>query len=173
MEIQNGLEDYWRMENKTAIREKILSNNFTRKDYFFFKNNVQLIKQIYHPDLTAGIDLPEAITQMAEDSTKLRNIAVVYVVLFLILLFRHDKAQALINIIVITIVLLIMLWANACQRNLPVSTELRLIKLAIRMRKSSRHVPVRKKPASKRKKNDSVQANRRQAQGFSQKKVLS
>jgi len=135
MEIQNGLEDYWRMENKTAIREKILSNNFTRKDYFVFKSNVQLIKQIYHPDLTAGINLPEAITQMAEDSTKLRNIAVIYVVLFLILLFRHDKAQALINIIVITIVLLIMLWANACQRNLPVSTELRLIKLAIRMRK--------------------------------------
>lgn len=135
MEIQNGLEDYWRMENKTAIREKILSNNFTRKDYFVFKNNVQLIKKIYHPDLTAGINLPEAITQMAEDSTKLRNIAVIYAVLFLILLFRHDKAQALINIIVITIVLLIMLWANACQRNLPVSTELRLIKLAIRMRK--------------------------------------
>jgi len=135
METQNGLKDYWRMENNAAIREKILSNNFTRKDYFVFKNNVQLIKQIYHPDLTAGIDLPEAITQMAEDSTKLRNIAVVYVVLFLILLFRHDKAQALINIIVITIVLLIMLWANACQRNLPVSTELRLIKLAIRMRK--------------------------------------
>ncbi|MDN4625624.1 hypothetical protein [Erwinia sp. PsM31] len=135
MEIQNGLEDYWRMENKTAIREKILSNNFTRKDYFVFKNNVQLIKQIYHPDLTTGIDLPEAITQMAEDSTKLRNIAVIYVVLFLILLFRDDKVPVLINITVVTIVLLIVLWTNACQRHLPVSTELRLMKLAIRMRK--------------------------------------
>jgi len=123
------------MDNKAAIREKILSNNFTRKDYSVFKRNMKTVKKMYHPNLTSHIDLPEAITQMAEDSTKIRGGAPIYVILFLMLLFGNDKTEALIYITVMTIVMLIVLWTNASQRSLPISTDLRLMKLAFRMRK--------------------------------------
>jgi len=123
------------MDNRAAIREKILTNNFTRKDYSVFKRNMKTVKKMYHPDLTAHIDMPEAITQMAEDTSKIRGIIPVYVVLFLMLFLGHDKVGALIYIGVMTAVMMIVLWTNASQRSLPISTDLRLMKLAFRMRK--------------------------------------
>lgn len=35
-----------------------------------------------------------------------------------------------------TIMLFIVLWTNACQRHLPISTEWRLMSLAVRLRKT-------------------------------------
>jgi len=64
------------MTTKNQIRAFILSNNSTRRDYSAFKTNMQIVKKRYHPGLTAGVDLPEAITQMAEDSTSLKGHAI-------------------------------------------------------------------------------------------------
>jgi len=123
------------MTTKNQIRAFILSNNFTRRDYSAFKTNMQIVKKRYHPDLTAGVDLPEAITQMAEDSTSLKGFVILVVVMLLFMLCSSDPVSVLISLVIIIVAFAGSLWGHAKQRNLPVSTELRLMKLAFRMRK--------------------------------------
>ncbi|WP_410515746.1 hypothetical protein QO152_18715 [Pantoea allii] len=122
------------MERKTEIRKKILSNRFSRRDYRAFKTNMKIVKSRYHPDLTADLDLTESITQMAEDSTSLKGLVFTIVIMLIYSLRDFALMGLLFSFGLMLFVLAMIIWANAKQRNLPVMTELRLIKLAWRMR---------------------------------------
>jgi len=123
------------MDRKTQIRQQILTNGFTLKDYSAFKTNMKIVKKRYHPDLTKDVDLLESITQMAEDSTSLKGMATLFILMLLFMLRDSDPVGLLITLSITLAILAGSLWMHAKERNLPVSTELRLIKLAFRMRK--------------------------------------
>ncbi|RRZ96867.1 hypothetical protein [Erwinia sp. 198] len=123
------------MDRKTQIRQQILTNGFTLKDYSAFKTNMKIVKKRYHPDLTKDVDLLESITQMAEDSTSLKGMATLFIMMLLFMLRDSDPVALLITLSITLAILAVLLWMHAKGRNLPVSTELRLMKLAFRMRK--------------------------------------
>lgn len=123
------------MGRKAEIRAKIVSNNFTRKDYHAFKTNMRIVQARYHPDLTAGVDMPEAITQMAEDSSSLKAMVIINIVLPIIMFPAGRIGELLTSLIAVNIAFFAVLWSNAKERNLSLMTEFRLIKLAARMKK--------------------------------------
>jgi len=125
------------MDIRNQIRAKILSNKFTFKDYSAFKTNMKIVKKRYHPDLTADVDLLESITQMAEDSTSVKGLLFTNFIMLLVLLKEEHLTAAFVffAFALATVISFCMVWIRAKERNLPVSTEFRLIKLAIRMRK--------------------------------------
>jgi len=122
------------MDRKTEIRKKILSNRFTPQDYSAFETNMKIVKKRYHPDLTANLDLAESITQMAEDSSSLKGLAFMLMIMQLFFLHVLSRGGVIFSIGVMIFVIAFPIWMNARNRNLPFMTELRLMKLAWRLR---------------------------------------
>ncbi|RAR72124.1 hypothetical protein C7420_103299 [Pantoea ananatis] len=122
------------MDRKTEIRKKILSNRLTPQDYSGFKTNMKIVKKRYHPDLTANFDLTESITQMAEDNSSLKGLA--FMLMIMLLFFQHELSRGgvIFSIGVMIFVIAFSIWMNARNRNLPFMAELRLMKLAWRLR---------------------------------------
>lgn len=122
------------MDRKTEIRKKILSNRFTPQNYNAFKTNMKIVKKRYHPDLTADLDLTESITQMAENNSSLKGLAFMLMIMLLFFLQELARGGVTFSIGVMILVIAFSIWINVRNRNLPFTTELRLMKLAWRLR---------------------------------------
>lgn len=114
------------------IRHKIITNGFENNELFRLRHNLKNIKKNLHPNLTKDLTLIDVINNCAQDALSLWFPAVAFFAFILGILLERGAAFFFMSA-VFSIFSILILRSDAKGNNVKIITQLKLIKLGLRI----------------------------------------
>ncbi|HFX4198092.1 TPA: hypothetical protein ACIELY_004663, partial [Escherichia coli] len=114
------------------VRRKIITNGFKYNELFSLRHNFKNIKKTLHPNLTKDLTLIDVIYDSAKDALSLWFPAVAFFAFILGILLERGAAFFFMSA-VFSIFSVMILCSDAKNNNVKIITQLKLIKLGIRI----------------------------------------
>lgn len=117
----------------TKLRKKIATNGFTQRELLGMRRIYKELKKVYHPDMTRELTLEDAIKEETRKSFTLMKYYILIIVLSSLTALFFRRADFLFMPALFVIIALHDAYSTARSGQRKIISELKLMKLAIRM----------------------------------------